>query len=52
MGHKLAMINMMKSNSGSYSIPNLTFKTMTGNVATPRTTYISDGAYGGGWKRR
>lgn len=45
-GHKLAMINMMK-NGVSVSIPNLTFKTMTGNVATPRTTYISDGADAG-----
>ena len=45
-GHKLAMINMMKKGV-SVSIPNLTFKTMTGNVAAPRTTYITDGAYAG-----
>ena len=45
-GHKLAMINMMKSGV-SVSIPNLTFKTMTGSVATPRTTGVGDTAYGG-----
>ena len=46
-GHKLAMINMMKSGRGSFSIPNLTFKTMTGSVAAPRTTVLSDTQYGG-----